>query len=156
MIQKSSATCEGQFGDECIFPFVYAKYAVVCSHVASTILNHLSLRSLYYSCVKEFSWSQPWCAVRVNDDQESILWQNCNDECPVCETTDGGACKFPFNYEGYRHHGCVVRDGVSSCATDVNTEFDVVSWGQCNGFCPGKLTKTTNLYLENILILTYL
>ena len=42
-----------------------------------------------------------------------------------------------WRYNGYRHHGCVNMNGASRCATEVTGELEPISWGQCNGYCPG-------------------
>ena len=53
------------------------------------------------------------------------------------------ACDFPFKYNGHYYHECINYNGQSSCAVTKNSNQEVSTWGQCNGYCPGEYTGGT-------------
>ena len=55
------------------------------------------------------------------------------------------ACTFPFKYDNATFNSCTRRDGTTEgypdeeafwCATSVDADLNMQTWGFCNNFCP--------------------
>ena len=45
-------------------------------------------------------------------------------------------CVFPFKWENKTYHSCTMIDADGFwCATSVDTDSDVLTWGFCNDLC---------------------
>ena len=65
-------------------------------------------------------------------------------------------CIFPFKYANKTYNFCTRKDGTTEgypdekgfwCATSVDADLDVETWGFCNNLCP--LEGTVRIFLED-------
>ena len=54
-----------------------------------------------------------------------------------CKTTDGKACKFPFqDWDGNKQTKCIDDYGTKVCGTELYSDGYPSAWGNCAAGCP--------------------